>query len=788
MQDLSPGRFDVLNPVRSARFATFLRTRARYVLAIFLLLIIVAAWQASSVSSKLGGGGWYVADSQSDAAVRAVASAKLDGRGASEALLVIRGRNSDASSSEFVSAAREIRQDIEQTPELKVRGFYGWSSISSPTLRAGFVGSSGRTVVDSVAIDADDDDARSGIPTLQKRLDAKWPAQGFDVAIVSPAALWGEVTNLSAKSLGQAELVTFPLLAITLLVIFGSFAAAALALGSGIVAIILTLGIISPIARYFDVSVFVENSATMLGLGIAIDYSLFIIARYRRELGSSGKDAAIAATLRTSGHTVLFSGVTVTITMATMFVVPLNVVRSLALGATTVVVAALVTTLILLPTILILLGDKINVGSSLIESLLRRLGLRKFGPEGGESITMKPGGQGQSRWYRFADVVTSRPRTFMVGVLIVLAALTIPAFGLKVFTADARIVPSSSTVRSGYDTIQNDFGVGVTSPIRVVVQGVSLGSGEPAAAISKLISGLQTDPRIGSVTSSQRYFNGTRIGSAGATSASDNAAIDSHFLSSNQRTLVIDVSSKYRSSDERTFQLVRDIRQNTASNLRNIPGISGTDVGGETAEGLDSSGTITSSMPWLLVLILASVFILMLVTFRSVLIAIMTVVANAFSVGAVFGVLVLVFQHGWLSWAGFENTASVQNFVPVLLLAILIGLSTDYQVFLLDRVRERHEAHGFPIRAINEGVDGTGRLITGAALLMIIVFGAFATTGLMPIEQLGLGLAVAILIDATLIRMILMPSMIAIAGRRAWPSSRSDKTTNSHSDIAVSTS
>ncbi len=737
----------------ATRLSDFTR-RYRWTLLIAWLVVLgVGGASAASISTVLSGGGWYVDGSQSQQAADDLASAGLLSRGETAMTLVVHDNARTISDADFGARVARVADAVAADPALRVSSAYGWATLSG-TAQFQFLGDDGRTVITSVALGLDDGTARRELPLAQNRLTDQFADQGLQVSLVSPAALWGAVNTLSSEDLAVAELVAFPLIAVILFLLYRSVVAAVVSLAVGVTAIVLTLGVLSPIAHQWELSIFMVNAATMLGLGVGVDYSLFIVSRYQEELrhGQTVSDA-VAESLRRSGHTVVFSGLTVLVTMATLLVVPLNVIVSLALGAITVVAFSILASTLVLPVLLHLLGHRINRGT-----------VKVFGGAA----------KGAGRWKRFAMMVMRRPVTFgLVGVL-VLVALALPSSGLRTFTPDARIIPTSSPVRQGYDYAQQQFGVGATSPVQIVVQSSApLSAGRAAAALVRLHDQLAALPSVERVQSVVSVLRAVSPAQPLAPLADPPSALPdpirqsvAHFLSGDARTTVIELLPQGRASDDSSRTLIEQVRSVTAG--VDQPGWR-VSVGGETAEGLDANEVIQSHLPLVIGLMLVSVFLLLLITFRSVLLPLKAVVMNVLSLGATYGILVLVFQEGVApNFLGLEKTDYLQNFVPILLLAVLFSLSTDYEVFLLDRVRENYRHSHDNTGSVAAAVETTAPLISGAAILMVAVFGAFAFTGMVPIQQLGFGMAVAILIDATLVRLVLVPAAMRLAGRWNW--------------------
>jgi putative drug exporter of the RND superfamily len=663
------------------------------ILAAWVVTLVGAGLFALSLPGRLSGGGWYVPGSGSQTAIDET-SAGFAGRGASDVTLVVRGPT---------ALTREALSRIPADPRLDVASI-GPTAVSGKDPAA-------QTYTLQMGLGVDDGVARRVLPGVQASLAREYP--GARVALVSAGAFFGEVNALSQRDLVLAELATLPLILLILLVLYRSVAAAVVSFVAGLTAIAWTFGLLSLLARHFQISIFAENACTMIGLGVSVDYSLFLISRYRAERGRraapdpAADTRALAVALRTSGHTVLFSGLIVMAAMSALFLINLNVIASIALGIVIVTGFAVLASLAVLPAVLLALGDRIEWG--------------RWGGQPRHSRRMP----GERRWAALARAVMRRPVAALLVTAAVLGGLAAPAISLRTFTPDVRILPSSSAVRQGYEAIADAFGPGAPSPMLVVL---------PAADRSAAAAALRGLPGVAAVQT----------------------AGSPYFVSADGRTGVVQVQSEQSAAAPATLTLL--------SRVRAVAARYGGVVGGETAEGADANAAIAARLPLVAAVMLAVIYLLLLVTFRSVVLPLKAIVVNALSVAATYGILVLLFARG----GGY-----LQNFVPALLLAVLFSLSTDYEVFLLGRVREEYLASGDTTSAVAAGLSRTAPLITGAAALMVAVFGGFGFIGLMPMRQLGTGLAVAVALDATIVRLVLVPAFMRLAGRwNWWPSGR----------------
>jgi RND superfamily putative drug exporter len=471
------------------------------------------------------------------------------------------------------------------------------------------------------------------------------------------------------------------------------------------------------------VPTFGSELAAMIGIGVGIDYALFIVTRYRQGLhdGKEPEDAIVAA-LSTSGRAVLFAGCTVVISLVGMFLLGVAFVVGLALGAIAAVVLVMASALTLLPALLGFTGHAIDRFH--LPHLLRK----------GEAATGEHG-----FWWRWSRLIQRRPWLAGALSLILLVVLALPLFSMHLAFTDAGNDPSGQMTRKAYDLLAEGFGPGVNGPLVIAISGQGqLGTSVP----DQLRATLQHTPGV-----------------AFAVPPSYNPAHDAAVL------IVIPTTSP---QDLRTQSLVHRLRSTVIPPIVHGSGVSAL-VGGETAAAVDSSHDLSHRLPYVIGGVVILSFLLLMAVFRSVAVPIKAAVMNLLSVGAAYGVIVAVFQWGWLgSVVGIGKTAPIDPWVPLMLFTILFGLSMDYEVFLLSRVREEWRRTGDNATAVADGLATTGRVITAAAAIMVCVFGSFVLGDVRVLKLFGLGLATAVFVDATLVRMVLVPSTMELLGNVNW--------------------
>ncbi|MFC4374171.1 MMPL family transporter [Nocardia halotolerans] len=726
------------------------------ILAVWLILLILGGMGAVSLADRLSAGSGPPPGAGSVQA-DALLEDGFQGRSAVTIAMVVRDQDHDMSEPAFDSRVRGAITAVLGDPRLGATTSYGWDT-ASPEQRLPFVGKDGRTVLTSIGIGIDDAAATTTLPSLQKELDDRFRPQGLEVSLVNIQAFQGELTEESAAALAKAEIIALPAIVVVLLLLFRSVTATMVALTTTMTGVVLTLGVLDIVAQFVQLNIFAQNIVVMLGLGVGVDYALVMLKRFTQEL-SAGNPVGVAVerTVATAGHTVIASALTIVVAVAALFVVPLDTVTSLALGATLAVAMAMLVALLLLPALLHLIGTRIDAGRVWLPAALRHDQVR---PE-------------TSRWYRITERVMNRPVWWLTAVVSILVALAIPVLGMRLFTPDARILPATSTVGAGVDTVARQFGPGAASPIVVVLEART---DRPDAAtigdLTSLADDLRALPDVAAVNSAVPFL---RAVSPSDPSAALDPAVSArvppdigaglrHYAADDNRTFVVEVIPAQPSSDDKTMQLLDRVRARAAQ----VPSLDEV-VGGETARGDDSNAEVARALPLVFALMLVAVYLVLLVTFRSVFLPLKAIATNVLSAGATFGVLVMIFQYGWApDWLGLDHAGALFFIGPLVVLALIVGLSTDYEVFLLSRVREEYLRTGDNREAVARGMAWTAPMITGAAVLMIVVFGAFGFAGIMPIQQLGIGLAVAVAIDATLVRVIIVPAAMQLMKRWNW--------------------
>ena len=555
-----------------------------------------------------------------------------------------------------------------------------------------------------------------------KRFDGR---NGFATGITGEFSINDDFGTVSERDLRNGELrLGVPAALIVLVIVFGALVAAALPLLLALVSIAVALGLTALVSAQWELSIFVTNMLTGMGFALGIDYALFVVSRFREErVSGREKTAAIGAAGATASRAVLFSGSAFVLAMTGLLLVQSTIMRSLALGAILVGIVSVVAALTLLPAVLALIGDGVN------RLRVPVLGRRVDRPSG------------ESRfWGGIVRRVIRRPAlSLAAGVAFLLLAAS-PALSLTIGSAGISTLPDDLASKQGYLMLQRSFPATGAEPATVVIDG-AVRSPEVRAAIGRLRERLAHDPRFGPTS--------LQVNPAG-----------------NLAALSVPVGGDALS--DRAVHAVRDLRSEVVP-----PAFEGVDatvlVGGRTAENIDYYDVMGRWLPLVLLFVLGLSFVLLTIAFRSVVVAGTAIALNLLSVGAAYGLLVLVFEDGVASGLfGFEHVSETEAWVPLFLFAVLFGLSMDYQVFLLSRIRERYTQTGDTTDAIVFGIGSTARIITGAALIIVAVFAGFAAGDLVMFQQMGFGVAVALLIDATLVRSVLVPAVMQLLGEWNW--------------------
>ena len=665
-----------------ARLAGLVSRRRRTVFAVWIALLAAGGWFSLHQSDHLSGGGWEVPGSPSMRVANELDS--FPGVTTPSFTVFITG-----SHAAVVGRGSAIAPLLRRDPAVRV---------GRPVVVDG-----GRALLVPLAYSGTSSNSIDEATKLRHELVQTLPS--VQTRVIGEPAIWSNFTQVSKQQLKRGESIGFPLILLILLAAFGTAVAAAAPVALGAAAVFLTGAVIYWLSRSFEISVYVTNMASMIGIGVAVDYSLFIVSRFRRELHENATEAvALARALASSGTAVVFSGIAVVVSLGALFAIDVNALRSMAVGAIVVVSVSVLASITLLPALLSLAGARID--------RLRVPLPWRTGEDGSDAL-----------WTRWATAVMRRPVSALVAGAAVMLTLAVPLFWMTTLNRGLDELPANAEVRVATEHAQQVAGAAIGAPIYVLTDTRPAKLGRRLAAL----------PRVASVSEPVR----SRERSRWLTAA--HLGVQSESLAAR-------------------------------STVRQIERVAGPDalVGGTTVFDVDVDHAIFGGLWKMLLFILAACYLVLLLLLRSVLLPLKAILMNLLSVGAAYGVLVAVFQWGWFDWTGYHSPGYVNTIVPALVLAVTFGLSMDYEVFLLTRIRERWLAHGDNERAVAEGLVRSARIITSAAAVMVAVFAAFTVAGAPSLKELGLGLAVAILLDATLVRLVIVPAAMRLLGSWNW--------------------
>ena len=630
-------------------------------------------------------------------------------------IVVVRSSKYTVETPQFQALVRRLAADVRQASDVvSVRTYLGARDLSLITKDRH------ATMVQFSASSSD------GIDDVVAAVRGADASPVFAVAVTGQRTLDNDFTKLSASDLQHGELqIGLPAALIILLLVFGTVVAGVVPLLITLPSIVIALGLVAVLTQVFSLSIFVVNMLTGMGLALAIDYSLFVISRFREERGR-GRDKrdAIATSAATANRAVLFSGTTFVIAMFGMLIVPSSIMRSLAVGAILVGIVSVAASATLLPALLSLLGDRVD---RLRIPLIGSRSLESANPEG-------------RFWGTIVRAVLRRPGLSLALSAAVLLAAAVPIFGMHIGTSGVTVMPDRLESKQGFAALQRNFPEATSDPAEIVV---ARGATHPAAgqALTQLRTRLAADQRFGQGRIERSADGGVAL---------------------------LSVPVRGDPAGGAAISAVRELRSAIVpAAFTNTP--AEVFVGGTTSEFIDYFDSVIGPAPWVIALVLGLTLVFLTAAFRSLVIAGTAVVLNLLSVGAAYGLLVLVFQHGvGASLFGLSQVDTIEAWVPLFLFSVLFGLSMDYQVFLLSRIRERYDETGDTAEAVTFGVASTARIITGAALIIVAVFAGFASGELIMFQQMGFGVAAALLIDATIIRLVLLPSTMRLLGAWNW--------------------
>jgi len=717
------------------RIGRFAYTNRRLVIAAWLLCCIVSAPLILRLPSVLEVGGFSNPDIES-ARARALLEEELPSFSASVLVIIFESDTLNATQPEFAEQARAALAEVVALPE--VTGVVGFQDNPRQ------ISSDGQTAYTLIRLSPSPEESQRLMPEVRDRL----AITDLDITLAGAPAFYEDVERISEQDLRRAETIAIPFALLALLLVFGSVVGALVPLVVGGLSVAAVLGLVFVVAGVVDMSIFVLNLTTMLGLGLAIDYSLFMTSRFREELRQRPVPEAVAVTTGTAGRAVFFSGLTVLIGLSGLIMFDFMFLRSVGIAGALVVLVAVAGALTLLPAVLGVVGTRID-----------RLRIIPERPQHADS----------GFWHALANWVMAHPWLVLVPTLVLLLGLGIPFLNVKVSSPDATILPLRVESRQGFETLRREFSSGEISPIVVALESDGpVTSPENLTALHDFTRHFAADERVVRIDSLVTLD--PRISLAQyQTLYSDPAAIPDRFAAMNYTELAGDnatavlLYTRGLAGDDESKELLSDIR------AYEVGGDFAVLVDGGTAEIVDVVNEMYAEFPPVAAVIILATYIVLLFLFRSAILPLKAIGMNILSIGASYGALVFIFQEGHFSnLLGFEPLGYVEASLPILMFCVLFGLSMDYEVFLLSRVREAYLETNDNRASVALGLQGSGQIITGAALIVVVVTTSFVSAEIVLVKALGLGIAIAVLLDATIVRALLVPATMRLLGDLNW--------------------
>jgi RND superfamily putative drug exporter len=735
------------------RLGALVVRRRRTVIVIWAMLLLAALPLAPRAGDALLPGGFQLDDLES-ARARALLEREL---GIKPSALALTGHSDTvlAGDPAFEAEMAQVVARVRAVPKV--------ASVMTHLDDPRQVSADRKTVFEIVWIDLPPDRSPDAVPAIRAALEPSPP--DIQLSLAGGPVFYGDILAVSESDLRRSELVSLPLAAIFLLLVFGSVVAAGVPLLVGGGAVIVALAAITLLANVTQLSIFVLNLATLMGLGLGVDYALLMTTRFREELsrrnggrGHDGRvdqaavDAAVVATVATAGRAVFFSGLTVLLGLVGLVLFEFMILRSVGIAGAVVVGLAATAALTLMPAALAILGPR----------------LEAFALPGRADV-----GKPSHAWERLARWVMRRPVAVLVPTLALLLALGTPFLSVRFNAPDASILPEGVPSRRALDLLKSAFGEGVFAPLWLAVRTPGPAT-DPAniAALYEYTHRLQRDPRVSRVLSivdldPRLSLTQYQVLYLDPRDVPDRFASAALAATTRDDLTFVQVVTPYGPNAAQGRALVRELRD-PASGLAPPGGFSVLIAGG-AAEVEDVVARIGTDFPRTAIFILVSTFLVLLLLLRSLVLPVKALVMNTLSIVASFGALVWIFQEGNLSAVlGFTPLGYVETSQPVILFCVLFGLSMDYEVFLLSRMKEVYDRTGDNVTAIARGLERSGRIVTSAALVVVVVASSFAFADIVLIKALGLGVAIAVGLDATVVRALLVPATMRLLGKWNW--------------------
>ncbi len=711
------------------RLGQFTVRRRRLVLSLTVLFMIVAGVLGTGAFGVLQDEGFVDPSSESADAARLLETHFDDAE--PNVLLVVTATDGTVDGGAVAAASAQLIDEVRQVEHVAGASSY-WELGGPSALRS----DDARRALMPIVVEADGEDEAASIEALREIAERAPPA--IEVAVGGPDAVGVDIGTTIESDLVRAETIAIPVTLLLLLFVFGGLVAASLPLLVGVVAVLGTFLTLFVVGSITDVSIYAVNLTTALGLGLAIDYSLFIVSRYREELRAGRSvDEAVVRSVETAGRTVLISALTVAVSLGALFVFPLYFLRSFAYAGIAVVLLAMVASIVTLPALLAVVGTRID--------RLRVFPVRATRPPQ------------EGFWYRTTRRVMRRPIIVSTAVVAILILLGLPFLNARFASPDDRVLPESAPSRVANDQLREDFAGNDAESFPIVLTGADATGdgvagdevdGDEVDAYALVVSSIDGVARVDGPA-------GTYVAGALAAPNGDPTG----FAGDGVVRLTVVPS----------IEMVSSEGESLIAEVRDLPTGFETAVGGQTAEFMDTRSAIGDRLPWAIGFIVIATAVLLFLLSGSVLIPIKALLLNVLSLTATFGAMVWIFQEGNLAGLfGVTATGAIDTAMPILMFCIAFGLSMDYEVFVLSRIKEEHDRTGDNDEAVAMGLERTGRIVTAAAAVLSVTFFAFATSGVSFIVMFGLGLGIAVLMDAFVIRGTLVPAFMKLAGEANW--------------------
>lgn len=732
----------------TADLARFSANRPWRMIGVWITILVLALAAVGVLGDSTTTEIRFTNDPEAQAGQKVLEEAGLTDDAPTDETVIVKSRNAtvdDPAYREHIETVTATLRSMDGVviPESVTNYYELAANPETAEMAQGLISEDGRTTLIPLTLAGDQDEAAANAHAFHDELE-RLSGDGYDVMSVGFISIGEESNTIAEEDLVRGEAFGIAAALVILVVVFGALVAAGVPVLLAMVSIMISFGLTAVVGRVWELSFFITNMITMIGLAVGIDYALFVVERYREERRSGlPKNQAIAVAGGTASKAVAFSGGTVMLALSGMFILPATLFRALAAGAVIVVLISVLATMTLIPAVLGLLGDRVDWP--------RR---RNYDAYAKAHATDRHHGADHvysGFWGRITHAVMGRPIVAVIAAVALLVTASVPYWDIETGFAGVEALPEDSSARQGFEILNEEFSAGRLAPVQFAIEGDRT---EVQAGIDEL-RGALSDQTVPNGDGTQPAFLPIPEGEWAAWNEGNNVAL-------------LEVTLTTPSNDERSYDMINHLRDDV------IPAAFG-DTGaevyvtGETAFNQDFFELVEVYTPYVLAFVLALSFLLLLLAFRSIVVSAKAIVMNLLSVGAAYGLLVLVFQKGvGNEFFGLQHTPTIEAWLPIFLFCVLFGLSMDYHVFLLSRIREHYDETGNNAESVAVGLKSTGRIITGAALIMVAVFGGFASGRLVMLQQMGFGLGVAVLLDATIVRSVLVPSAMALLGDRNW--------------------